>query len=58
MKKIKIHPWTLGIFVFFGVVITVNGLALWLAMRHQDPLVSENYYEEALHYGKPKPVTQ
>lgn len=37
--------WTIGIFVFFGVVFAANAALVWAAVSHDDPVV-ESYLLE------------
>ena len=45
-----VHPWPLGIFLTFLVVISVNMYFLWRANETPSQLVTEDYYAQSLVY--------
>jgi hypothetical protein len=42
--------WPLGIVIFFILFASAMAVVVAIAAAHRDSLVSENYYEQELHY--------
>ncbi|MDD2944101.1 MAG: FixH family protein [bacterium] len=50
MFKIKIHPWPLGIILFFLVVVSVNSYLVYLSVRYPATATVSDAYSESLQY--------
>ncbi|MBF0288592.1 MAG: FixH family protein [SAR324 cluster bacterium] len=51
-QKFRIHPWPLGIFLFFLMVVGVNMGVWWTAIQSPHQLVTDDYYAQSLVYDK------
>lgn len=49
MKK-KMSPWPVAVAVFLAAVFTVNLIMLTVAIKSDDGVTDENYYEKGLFY--------
>lgn len=46
------HPWVIGVLATLGAVIAVNGAMLWISLQAAPQLVTDDYYEQGLRYGR------
>lgn len=52
MSKIKIHPWPLGIILFFLVVVSVNSYLVYLSINYPATATVGDAYSESLQYDQ------